>query len=844
MRDNLLTYLYDNALCETDFAFNYKRSLRRARWTYARVARAAFQFARELEARNISKGNTVVIWGENCPEWVIAFYGCLLRGAIVVPLDEQSSADFVKRVCQQTEPKLLLRGIRDDVTDLDLPILTLKDLSRAIAHHSLEPYAAQNISRSDAVEIVFTSGTTSTPKGVWLTHENILTNIETIEAVIKKYRKWKFLAHPLKILCLLPLSHVFGQVMGIFVPPLLCAEVVFLNRLNPSEIIENIKREHVSVVATVPRLLETLQHKIERDYEARGKLDDFRRQIKQAKRWSVLKKWWKFQRIHRSFGLKFWTFVTGGATLNSETEEFWRRLGFLVVQGYGMTETAALVSLNHPFKVRGGSLGQILAGQEVKIDESGEILVRGKNISKGYWGEEKSPDTEGWLHTGDIGALDESGRLYFKGRKKDVIVTSAGLNVYPEDLEAALNHQPEILESAVVGIEGANGPEPFAALILREGADAEPAVARANKSLAEHQQIRHWFIWSEPDFPRTATQKVRKAEIAEFIRQRLNASSTEKIGKSSLLADIITRISKGKSGSTQPTARLSEDLNLDSLSRVELLSAIEERFQVDLDERAFTAATTVGEIEELIHQRNPKIKAARFSYPRWSLRFPISWIRIAFYYSIILPITLILCRVRVRGRENLKSLKTPVIFAANHITRIDPALIMSALPNRFRNRLAIAMDGEMLEGFRHPPANTPLLARIRLFLQYWLVISLFNVFPLPKRSGFRDSFNYAGDAMDSGYNILIFPEGELTTDGRLQKFQPGVGLLANGLEAAIVPISITGLYELKVAGVRFFARSGSVTVTFGEPIPYKHNESATNIVFKLEEQITELSQTV
>jgi long-chain acyl-CoA synthetase len=840
MRESLLSFLYENAENETDIAFASKRKLRGERWSYARVAATAFQFARELERRGIGKNDSVVIWGENRPEWVAAFYGALLRGAVAVPLDDQSAKDFVQRVCEQTKPKLLLLGTQIDSEGLNLPEIRLEDLSRVVAVHSKDFYPTNDINRSDLAEIVFTSGTTAVPKGVCLTHENILANVEVLESAIKKYRKYQFLAHPLRILNLLPLSHVFGQVMGIFVPPLLRAEVVFLNRFNPSEIIETIKRERVSVLATVPRVLETLRRKIELDFESAGKLESFRQQLADAERWSFLWKWRRFRRIRRQFGFRFLTFVTGGAPLNAETEIFWRRLGYAVAQGYGMTETAALVSLNNPFKSRRGSLGEVMRGQEIKIDESGEILVRGKNISPGYFGAEQKPNDDGWLRTGDIGAVDETGRLYFKGRKKDVIVTTAGLNVYPEDLEAALARQPEIKDSAVVGIEGETGTEAVAALILQSG-DAAKAVAKANESLAPHQQIRRFVVWTEADFPRTATQKIRKNEIAEFVRRNLRQTAAETAKKPSILGDVLARVKGEKSlAAIESKMRLSEDLNLDSLSRVELLSALEERYQVDLDERTFTAATTVGDIETMIQTGKSESDAPRFSYPHWSLHPLTAWLRILFYYVVPFPITWILGRMNVRGREHLKGLKSSVIFASNHVTYLDPALIMAALPHRFRRSLAIAMDGERLEGYRYQPKNAPFYQRAWYFFQYWALIFVFNVFPLPKRSGFRRSFHYAGEAMDKGYNILIFPEGELTKTGELQKFQPGFGLLANGLEATIVPIYLAGLYELRARGQRGYAPAGAVTIIFGQPVEFDANQTAPEIASRIERKIAAL----
>jgi long-chain acyl-CoA synthetase len=832
MREHLLSYLFENASREADIALRYRRRLRWSSWSYAKLARTASQFARELEQRSIGKGDRVMIWGENCPEWVAAVYGSMLRGAVIVPIDEQSTRGFVERVAAQTNPRLLLHGTRVDCGGLGLETIALEDLADTVGVHASELYRITNISRSDVVEVVFTSGTTGEPKGVTLTHDNILANVEAIERVVKRYSRWKFLVHPIRVLCLLPLSHVFGQVMGVFVPPLLQIEVLFQDRLNPAEIVETIKRKRVSVLATVPRILETLKNKVERDAEAEGKLTAFEREASEAATWGALKKWWRFRGVHRMFGLKFWSFVSGGAALAGETEEFWQRLGFVVVQGYGMTETSALVSLNNPFKLRQGSIGEVLAGQEVKIDESGEILVRGKNVSRRPG--ERS-DADGWLRTGDVGYLDETGRLYFKGRKKDVIVTAAGLNVYPEDVESALDRQSGVVQSVVFGLEGQNGEEPVAAIILKAGADAAGIVEAANMLLAPYQQVRRWIVWPEPDFPRTATMKVRRNVVAEIARQKLSAERASPAPARSILDDVLGRVGARRTKGVASGTRLSEDLGLDSLARVELLSAVEDRFKVDLDEQAFTTAETVGDLERLIRAERPSTREdARITFPRWSLSAAVSWLRTGFYYAVTRPVTRLLCRVNVEGLENLLQLDGPVLFASNHITEIDAGLIMSAMPGRFRRRLAIAMDGERLMSYLRPAAGTPLLTRLRGYVLYWLTTALFNVFPLPRRSGFRRSFEYAGEVMDKGYSVLIFPEGEMTKDGKVQKLRPGVRLLANGLETATMPVTISGLYEQIKAGRRFYAPPGSVTITFGKAIPFDRHRDPSAVVQALE----------
>ena len=332
---------------------------------------------------------------------------------------------------------------------------------------------------------------------------------------MRKYSSWERFFHPIRFLNLVPLSHVFGQFMALLVPPLLKSEIHFQNALNPGEVMETVKTERISVVVTVPRLLESLKEKLERDVGVDC--------IATKQDGSFLQRVWRARHIHHRFGWKFWAFVSGGATLSASTESFWRNLGFAVVQGYGMTETAALVSVAHPFKPRSGSIGKQLPGMEMQVATNGEILVRGDNISPGIWSGGVKPltDAEGWLHTGDLARTEESGHLYFQGRQKDVIVTAAGVNIHPEDLEAALNRQEGIRASAVIGVDGRQGPEPVAVLLLRDPSrDAAAAVADANRELAAHQQIRRWLIWPEADFPRTPTQKIRKPALADWIRSQ------------------------------------------------------------------------------------------------------------------------------------------------------------------------------------------------------------------------------------------------------------------------------------------------------------------------------------
>ena len=848
MRTTLASYVDDFLARDNETAFAHRHGLRVKRWSYSQIARTALQFARELETRRIAKGDRVLLWAGNSPEWVSAFLGCLLRGVIVVPLDLQSEAGFVKRVREQVGAKLALCDA--DTSGLvgpTLPVIELNELGSQFAHHSSNSYPITDDRYDDAVEIVFTSGTTAEPKGVLITHRNLMANLTPLAQEIKRYLKWERPFHPVRFLNLLPLSHVFGQFMGIFVPQLLGGEVFFQESLSPSQIVETIKRERISVVITVPRILDALREKIESNYAARGEIDRFRRALAESAGRNFLRRWWTFRAIHNIFGWKFWAFVSGGATLNPDTEEFWQRLGFAVIQGYGMTETASLVSVNHPFKQGRGSIGKVLPGQEVKLAEDGEILVHGENVSPGYWKDEgqSSAIENRWFRTGDVGEIDLEGRLYFKGRKREVIVTSAGVNIYPADIEFVLDRQPQIKAGVVIEIEGPHGPEPLAVLILRDDhTNVEAAVSRVNELLAPHQQVRRWFIWPGEDLPRTTTQKIRKQVVAAVVRAELAQSArvsdptVASVPGRNDLVEIIARISKDVPATLDPSVKLGADLKLDSLGRVELLSAIEDRYQLEIDEAAFTDTTTLAEVEKLIREGRYEA-AAQYPYPKWQQRWPLSWLRIALLYLIVLPATRLMGWPKIKGKEYLRNLRGPLVFICNHVTMADHALVLLALPGRFRTRMAIAMDGEQLREWLHPQPGTGRLTRVLRLLKYASVVFFFNVFSMPQKSGFRRSFMFAGEMMDQGSSLLVFPEGQRTKHGSLNPFMPGTGLLIQKLNAPVVPMRIDGLWELKKAG-RHFAWPGEVSLIIGEPVRYSTRQDPQAIAADLAEHVRAL----
>jgi long-chain acyl-CoA synthetase len=889
---------------ERDTAYVFPRGYRHERWSYRRVTRLVYQFARELQARNIVKGDAVLLWAPNSAEWVAAFLSCAITGVLAVPIDDASTPDFARRVSAQVRTRLVLCP-RDrhelfartaSGNPITIPTIAADDLPSAVSRHSPDSFRPCLIQPSDPLEIVFTSGTTAEPKGVVITHANVVGNVRPIEAEMHKYLRYERFVHPLRFLNLLPLSHVFGQFLGIFLPPLFGATVVFENTFHPSEMITTIHRERVSVLVAVPRMIESLKQKIERDLE----LGSPKSREKSAARFTAaptqhfLRRWWTFRDIRRRFGWKFLALISGGAALDRETEAFWHRLGYAVIQGYGLTETTSLISLNHPFHTSRGSIGKVLPGREIKLAADGEILVRGSGVAKGYWnGRELAsiadPADDGWYRTGDLGALDQSGNLFFKGRKKEVIVTAAGMNIYPEDLEAALRSEKELRDCVVVGLTRGGNAEPCAVLILNaksaheeNAADFGPAVGaaklsgadraaralveRANQKLAEYQRMHTWFVWREEDFPRSSTQKPRRNLIRDAVESALAGQSPS--ATASPLAELIARITRRPAQSFSPDSNLETGLGLSSLERVELLSALEDRFQIDLSETTFASISTVGDLERLLQsecagssadlpamgvgksdsRNSPELspKSARFTpapraafhYPRWTLRWPVTWIRLAAQYLLALPATLLLGWPRVVGCENLDGVLGPLLIVCNHIGDIDVGFIQAALPARFRHKLATATGGEALE-LLHSPPGTRLPKRTYDRIRWTLAVALLNLFPLPREAGFRKSFAYAGEAVDRGYNIVVFPEGRHTEDGGLRPFRSGIGLLANNLRLPVLPMRIDGLYELKRAGKKF-APPGKITVRIGKPIHFVPDTDPVKIAHLLRQAIGSL----
>jgi long-chain acyl-CoA synthetase len=868
-RDTLIDVFHDFTARQGTFLV-YDDGYRTDRWSYEDFGRAARQFAARLEHAALRKGDKVLFWSENRPEWLIAFWGCLLQGVVVVPIDYRASAAFLHRVRAIVNARVALVGREPDRNGLptDLVVWELNEIAARgsrlaagdlavggsrLAAGDAGLSSAQPIARDDVAEIIFTSGATAEPKGVIITHGNVLANIVPVEREVVKYRTYARPFTPIRFLNLLPLSHMFGQAMATFIPPILGGTVVFMHGYSPAEIVRQVKTRRISVLVSVPKVLDVLREHVKRLFL------ETREAPATKSHW--LRRWWRYRRVHRAFGWKFWCAVVGAAPLEPDLEEFWSRLGFLVVQGYGLTETAPIVTLNHPLSARKGSVGKPIAGVEVRIAEDGEILVRGDNVTRGYIGgnaEDARAFEDGWLHTGDIGGFDAEGRLFIRGRKKEMIVTPEGLNVFPEDVERALNTRPGVREAAVVGRREAGEERVHAVMVLAPDGEGEAVVSEANRALADHQRIRSYSIWPDDTLPRTeGTRKLRRREIKQWVDRSAGGSaegppvSAPARGQQASLESIVARFAPHRPAPTSSTSL--EELGLTSLERVELMMALEEQFQTTIDEAAFASARTIGDLAELVappdlpHAAGVSTTAAAppgapsgelVAFPSWNRRPWASAIRRLSLPTWILPLGRVFAWVNVKGREHLDTRGGPVIFASNHQSHLDTPVVLMALPPRYRYRTAVAMAKEFFKAHFFPES----FGRREWFLNslnYYLAALFFNAFPLPQReAGTRHALRYIGELVDSGWSVLIFPEGKRTDRGEINLFRAGVGMIGARLRVPVIPVRLTGVHQVLHQRWKF-PRPGSVGVTFG-PALHLEGDDYADLAKKVEDAVRAL----
>jgi long-chain acyl-CoA synthetase len=802
-------------------ALAVRRGLRTQVWTYRGLVKAASGAAARLGAAGVRPGDRIMVLAPNSPELVASMFGVWMTGAILVPIDLQTPPDVIERLRERTEPRLL---IGEPAGDGSLPTLSVSLLAQPIADGVAIPDPRRQ--PSDTAELVFTSGTTGLPKGVVLSHANITSNVQAaLDAMSIPVGE--------HLLSLLPLSHMLEQTAGLLAPIAAGATIYYPTSRRSSAIVAALQRHAIGLLVCVPDVLRLLLAGIEREVERAGRTQRWETLLRVA---GHLPMEWRplvFRPVHERLGGHLRLVLCGGAALDPRLWQRWEALGVRVIQGYGATECAPIVTSNRLERRLADAVGWPVRGVEVRLATDGEVLVRGPNVTCGYWCDPRASEaafSDGWYRTGDIGTFGSQGELRLLGRKKEMIVLANGQNVFPQDVEDVLRQAPAVHDCVVVGRPRPDGRAEVHAVIIPTGSVEEARVAarRANTRLTPHQQIGGVTIWPEADFPRTTSLKVKRGEVLARLAEPTLAPTNVAAPVGDSLADrvrgLVARAADRPLAGVQSGSDLVLDLGLDSLARIELAVLVEEELGRNLPDAEVTALHTVGELIGAV-ERGDAAEPNR-PLPGWPRLRPIVEARLVVQDRLLFPALRLIYRPRIvagalpPGRD----VDGPVLLIANHTSHLDALTVLSLLPAERRRRTAVAAASDY---FFTSPFRT-IVASLAL-----------GAFPFNREGAVAESLAHCGDLVDAGYTILIFPEGTRSADGHLQPFRLGSGLLARELRIPVVPVRLEGLYAILPRG-RSWPRPGRVRLLVGKPLSIEPGQSNSTAAELLSQSIVDL----
>jgi len=786
-------------------AFQVRRGFRIERLTFADVGLRARQTAAWLVARGLRPGDRVVVWSPNMPEYAVLYFGAWLAGVVVVPIDVRTKQDVADRFVAAAQPSLALvaRSIGVPFGESVRESFVLEDLFDMVAGADPER-EMPDVGPSSLCEIAFTSGTTGVPKGVMLTHGNLIAEIEGLRVAFPLERSYRALS-------LLPLSHIFEQAINLLLAYTSGVRMTYVPRVNSLTILRTLQEDRITCFVLVPELLRMLLAGLERGARQRGR----ERAWEAAHRVAPYLPWALrralFRDVHRALGGSLDFIGSGSAPLDLKLASTFERMGIHIYEGYGLTEVAGAATINGRRDRRVGSVGRAIPGVEITTADDGEILIRGPTVTSGYFAntELTARAFRGeWFRTGDVGEVDGDGFLHISGREAFKIVLPDGRKVYPEDVEQALNSHPLVRESCVVGLPRPGGESVHAVLLTDHPERAGQIVRDANRVLSNHEQITSHSVWDGDDFPRTPILKIDRKAVRAAVDRHERAAGPALIEGTGTAADqllaIVGRLAGRAPIDVRPDDALGLDLGLDSLGRVELVAAIEEEMGRVVDELGVGPATTVAELRRMVAAGAPTVEfrpGARWQRSWWARGIG----RVLLWGAFRIQDRSM--RLEIVHPELAARLPFPSIWIFNYQGPYAALAVLRAVPRRLRDRVAVATDSRLWEG--------------RDRWQGVLAALAIQAFPFVKSGGaVRPSLEEMGRWLDDGYAVIMSPEGNPEQDGVMLPFLGGVGLMAVEMRVPIVPFRLEDYHKLFPRDPQFPYlpnRSGTARVIVGEP---------------------------
>ena len=824
------------------------------RYTYEELGQYALRAKNVLEAYGVSTGTPVMLVSENRPQWAMTYFGILKAKAVAVPVDYDSADLKIARLADSCKARVIVLSDRVYAERLESIQSELEQVGHSchvlrfsqLFTLALPPgEEIQNVidmndaggieANEDLASLIYTSGTTGQPKGVMLSHRNFVHLVNSMQQIFDKVNERD------GFLSVLPLHHTFEFSAGLLMPISRGSTITYLEELNGDELTSALKNTKITALIGVPALWQLLFKRIDQ------RLND----APPAVRWTIkqllfLNKTLRqrarinigpmlFSAIHRAFGGRIKYFISGAAALPADLLKAFYGMGFNMYEGYGLTEAAPVLTVNRPDKgLLPGSVGKALPGVEVEIlnpdDEGvGEVVARGENVMLGYLGlddETKRALQDGWLHTGDLGKLDEKGNLTIVGRAKDVIVTHGGKNVYPDELEELYGEHRAISELSVVGLDDGRGSERVAALVrpeIPEGAtDEDIADLRAQirewfrvegSRVAAHERIQVIRFW-EDELPRTATRKIRRTAVVDILERLISAEEKAHEGEGHdekwlWLDRVIGNLCDYDAKDIYPSSRFQDDLGFDSLMVVELGSILEAK-GYHLPGERLSNLHTVAELRDALEGRadvsmslvrtkqGTLERVDEYAIPTFLAKFGKDLL-----YEAQMRSYGDFFDVEVYGKANIPHHDPNIIVAANHSSHLDMGLVKYALGD-FGNSIRALAAADYF--YKNKTRKT-----------YFKNFT--NLLPIERSGNLETSLGHAERSLRAGEMLLIFPEGTRSKNGKMQPFKKGIGYLVASQKVNVLPVFIEGTHRALPKGQSLPSiASRKLKVFIGKPL--------------------------
>ncbi len=819
-------------------AFRMFEGEARERFSYRDAREYAIRVGRFLVAQGVKKGDRVMLLGENRPEWPISFFGILKAGATAVPVDvslteaelinlARSSRAALVLISEERAEELPGLGRALELAGLATRVHTFPEALAGGPHCKL----LKTANPDDVASLIFTSGTTGTPKAVMLTHRNFASLVAKLAGVFD-------LRSGDGVLSVLPLHHTFEFSCGLLLPFSRGSEITYLDELTADRLGDALESNNVTAMIGVPALWQLLHRRITQEVAAQpAAVEQSVHGLMSANAWLRNRLDFNlgkllFWPVHRKLGGRLRYLVSGGSALAPEVQEAFHAMGFNIAEGYGLTESAPVLTVTPVQNKRiPGSVGRALSGVEIKLHEVdaegiGEVIAKGPNVMPGYFENREATDAvlkDGWLHTGDLGRLDAEGNLFLVGRKKDVILDASGKNVYPDELEELYQKHDRIKELSIVGLPEEGGVGERVACLCVPDYREEPREA-VRRELEQHfrdigaampfyRRVKVLHFW-DGTLPRTATRKVKRKLVIEELKKLERIASSAKSSRETAasrekgdgwLYDLLAEVSQKGKGTLTAETRLASDLGFDSLMLTELQVGLESAGVALAHVENLAELQTVGELAKLVRSAKRTGEAAPARHPeeaeakRTEFEVPAAVARIGrrlleagqrvLYESAF--------DVSIHGQNYIPRTRN-FLVVANHSSHLDMGLV----------KIALGEEGERL---------TALAARDYFFdtpLKRAYFENFTSLIPMDRHGSLKQSLRLAGEAIESGYHLLIFPEGTRSKDGKLAEFKPTTGYLALKHDVDILPMYIEGAYEALPKGA-ILPKARELTVRIG-----------------------------